>query len=359
MLRLQLKKQRGDFTLDVNVDAPTPGVVALFGRSGCGKSTLVNLLAGLLTPDAGRIELNGDVLFDSAAGISEAVDARRIGYVFQDARLFPHYTVRGNLQYGLKRARGDKVIGEDETIALLGLETLLERRPHELSGGEKQRAALGRALLSQPKLLLLDEPLASLDIARREDVLPYLERLRDRLAIPMVYVSHQFDEVLRLATHVVVMDRGRVAVSGDINAVSLHPALRSIVGADAVGAVLDGKVMQVDTENALAEIAIGGGTLKVHATAHAGARVRVQVLARDIILATQAPDSLSVRNALPGIVAKVERDDAHADLVYVNIGNAVVLARITRVATQALHLTMGTRVWVLIKAVSMRGHEIS
>jgi molybdate transport system ATP-binding protein len=359
MLSLHLQKQRGDFSLDVNIEAPTPGVVALFGRSGCGKSTLVNLIAGLLAPNSGRIELNGDVLFDSATQTSLPIDTRRIGYVFQDARLFPHYTVRGNLQYGLKRTRADKIIGEDETIALLGLETLLERRPHELSGGEKQRVALGRALLSQPRLLLLDEPLASLDVARREDVLPYLEKLRDRLAIPMVYVSHQFDEVLRLATHVVVMDRGRAITAGDLNTVSLHPALRSIVGPDAVGAVLDGKVMHVDTENALAEIAIGGGTLKVHATAHTGARVRVQVLARDIILATQAPDGLSVRNALPGIVAKVERDDAHADLVYVNIGNAVVLARITRAATQALHLTLGTRVWVLIKAVSMRGHEIS
>jgi molybdate transport system ATP-binding protein len=174
-----------------------------------------------------------------------------------------------------------------------------------------------------------------------------------------VYVSHQFDEVLRLATHVVVMENGRVTTAGDLNTVSLHPALRSIVGPDAVGAVLDGTVKQVDTENALAEIAVGSGTLRIHAAAQAGARVRVQVLARDIILATQAPDGLSVRNALPGIVAKVERDDAHADLVFVNIGNAVVMARITRAATQALHLTTGSSVWVLVKAVSMRGHAIS
>src|SRR5882724_8717530 len=242
MLRLQFKKQRGDFQLDVALAAPTPGVVALFGRSGCGKSTLVNLIAGLLAPDAGRIELNGEVLFDRRAKISLPVAARRIGYVFQDARLFPHFTVLGNLQYGLKRVRDTHVIGQDETIALLGLGSLLERRPHELSGGEKQRVALGRALLSQPRLLLLDEPLASLDVARREEVLPYLEKLRDRLSLPMVYVSHQFDEVLRLATHVVVLDNGRVAVEGDINTVSLSARLRAIVGADAVGAVLDGTV---------------------------------------------------------------------------------------------------------------------
>jgi len=359
MLHLQVKKRRGEFSVDVNITASTPGVTALFGRSGCGKSTLVNLVAGLLPPDAGRIELDGDVLFDGAARTDVPVEERRIGYVFQDARLFPHYTVRGNLEYGLMRANGTRIIGMDETIALLGIESLLQRRPHQLSGGEKQRVALGRALLSQPRLLLLDEPLASLDVARREEVLPYLEKLRDRLAIPMVYVSHQFDEVLRLATHVVVLNSGRVVVDGDIGTVSLHPALRGIVGAEAVGAVLDGKVMRVDIESQLAEIAVGGGVLRVHADAPVGARVRVQVLARDIILATHAPEGLSVRNALEGIVGKVERDDAHADLIYVNIGNAVVMARITRVATQALHLTMGSRVWVLVKAVSMRGHALA
>jgi molybdate transport system ATP-binding protein len=359
MLSLQLKKQRGDFSLDVRINAPTPGVVALFGRSGCGKSSLVNLIAGLLAADSGRIELNGEVLLDSAFGVSLPVESRRIGYVFQDARLFPHYTVLGNLQYGLKRASGAPLISEADTIALLGLEKLLDRRPHQLSGGEKQRVALGRALLSQPKLLLLDEPLASLDVARREEVLPYLERLRDRLAIPMVYVSHQFDEVLRLATHVVVLDSGRVAVEGDINTVSLNPVLRSIVGAEAVGAVLDGKVLAMDSDNALTEVEVGNGILRVHAEAQIGSRVRVQMLARDIILATSRPEGLSVRNALQGTVAKIERDDDHSDLVYVNIGAATVMARITRVATRALRLSSGSTVWVLVKAVSMRGHALA
>jgi molybdate transport system ATP-binding protein len=359
MLRLAIKKRRGEFALDVDIAAPTPGVMALFGRSGCGKSTLVNVIAGLLSPDSGRIELNGEVLFDKATSTSVPVEARRIGCVFQDARLFPHYTVLGNLQYGLNRAHGAQVIGQDETIALLGLEPLLSRRPHELSGGEKQRVALGRALLSQPRLLLLDEPLASLDVARREEVLPYLEKLRDRLAIPMVYVSHQFDEILRLATHVVVLDNGHVAVDGDINTVSLSPALRGIVGSEAVGAVLEGKVLTVDTQNSLAEVAVGNGVLRIHAEANIGARVRVQMLARDIILATQPPVGLSVRNAIEGVVAKIERDDDHADLVYVNIGGAMVLARITRAATLALHLASGSQVWVLVKAVSMRGHAIT
>jgi molybdate transport system ATP-binding protein len=214
-------------------------------------------------------------------------------------------------------------------------------------------------LLSQPQLLLLDEPLASLDVARREEVLPYLEKLRDRLAIPMVYVSHQFDEVLRLATQVVVMDNGRVAVDGDINAVSLSPVLRSIVGPEAVGAVLDGKVLAVDKQNALAEVEVGNGVLRIHADAQVGSCVRVQMLARDIILATSRPEGLSVRNALQGTVAKVERDDDYSDLVYVDIGAATVMARITRVATTALQLTNGSVVWVLVKAVSMRGHALA
>ncbi len=359
MLRLQIQKQRGEFSLNVDFAAPTPGVVALFGRSGCGKSTLVNLLAGLLSPDKGRIELNGDVLFDSELKLSLPVEARRIGYVFQDARLFPHYTVQGNLLYGHKRAHETKSIGTDETIAMLGLEALLERRPHELSGGEKQRVALGRALLSQPRLLLLDEPLASLDVARREEVLPYLERLRDRLEISMVYVSHQFDEVLRLATHVVVLDDGRVAAEGDIGEVSLTPALRAIIGPEAVGAVLHGRVTALNDADKLAEVAVGNGVLRIHADAKVGAQVRVQVLARDIILATQPHEGISVRNALVGTVDKIERDDDYADLIYVDIGHAQVMARITRVATQELRLAIGGTVWVLVKAVSMRGHAIS
>jgi molybdate transport system ATP-binding protein len=208
-------------------------------------------------------------------------------------------------------------------------------------------------------LLLLDEPLASLDVARREEVLPYLELLRDRLAIPMVYVSHQFDEVLRLATHVVVLDSGRVVADGDVNTVSLHPALRAIVGPEAVGAVLDGKVLAIDAQNSLADVAVGNGLLRIHAVAQIGSRVRVQMLARDIILASMPPRGLSVRNALEGSVTKIERDDAHSDLIHVDIGGATVMARITHVATKDLALIEGSAIWVLVKAVSMRGHAIS
>jgi molybdate transport system ATP-binding protein len=358
MLKVRVVKRRNGFTLDADFQMPTPGIVALFGRSGCGKSTTINIISGLLAPDSGRVELDGTVLDDTTGGISIPAERRRIGYVFQDARLFPHFSVLRNLRYGLKRAAdGEPTIGFERIVALLGLEGLLQRRPHQLSGGERQRVSLGRALLSQPRLLLLDEPLASLDVARREEVLPYLELLRDNLSIPMVYVSHQFDEVLRLATHVVLLDAGRVLAQGSLNEVSLLPALRSIVGPDSVGAVLDGIVTTVDAVYGMADLQVGRGALNVNVRGvTVGEHVRVQLLARDIILATQAPRGLSIRNELQGRITEVSRDEEDAMLVKVDVGGATVLARVTQSAVASLGMRPGLDVWVLVKAVSTRGH---
>jgi molybdate transport system ATP-binding protein len=358
MLAVSVLRQRPEFTLQAEFAAPTPGVIALFGRSGSGKTTLVNLLAGLLTPDRGRISIGDLVLTDTHAGIAVPVERRGIGYVFQDARLFPHLTVAGNLRYGERRARvATRIIGFEEVIALLGLAALLERRPPQLSGGERQRVSLGRALLTQPRLLLLDEPLASLDAARREEVLPYLEALRDRLSIPMVYVSHQFDEVLRLATQLVLLDAGRVLAHGPVDEMCLLPALQSSVGPDLVSAVLEGVVTRRGGDEGGTEVAVGRGTLHVSLPGVAvGARVRLQLLARDVILATQPVQGLSVRNALAGTVTAIRDDDYGAVLVSVDVGGATVLARITHDARQALALHPGSTVWTLVKAVSTRGH---
>jgi len=361
MLRVQLRKRRGDFSLEVDFHAPVPGVTALFGRSGCGKSTLISLIAGLLSPDEGRVQIGEDVLVDSERQYELDARHRRIGVVFQDARLFPHLSVVGNLQYGAQRLpHGQPMpIGFDDVVAMLGLGAMLQRRPHELSGGEKQRVALGRALLAQPRLLLLDEPLASLDLARREEVLPYFEKLRDTLAIPIVYVSHQFDEVLRLATRVVLLDSGRVLADGDLAAVSRHAALREIVGPDAVGAVMSGVVERLD-ETGLTVVRVGDAEFVVDEPATLGQRIQIQVLARDVIVASERPSGLSVRNVVPARVISVTPDAGRAVLVELDIGRtATLLARITARASEELGLSADKQVWALIKAASLRGHVFS
>lgn len=346
--------------LDAQFESPTPGVVALFGRSGSGKSSLINVVAGLLHATSGRVSLNETVLFDSERRIEVPTERRRIGYVFQDARLFPHLKVAANLHYGRARAVGTGFVSFEQVVLLLGLEPLLQRRTHQLSGGERQRVAIGRALLAQPQLLLLDEPLASLDSARREEVLPYLELLRDQLALPMVYVSHDFDEVLRLATYLVLMDNGRVVAQGRVAEMSLNPALRAIVGTDAVGAVVDGKVLGPDTQSGLTRVRVGSGELNVKFADHSeGQSLRIQLLARDLIVAIQPPQGLSVRNNLKGVIASVTADEEDCDLIAIDIGGAIIMARVTRAATRELGLMPGVGVWALVKAVSLRGHTFS
>ncbi|HTV79089.1 MAG TPA: molybdenum ABC transporter ATP-binding protein [Steroidobacteraceae bacterium] len=361
MLDVDVRKQRGAFVSEVAFSSATPGVTALFGRSGCGKTTTINMLAGLLRPDRGRISIDGTVLFDAAQGVDLAAEERGIGYVFQDSRLFPHLRVRDNLRYGERRARRrPHRLKFDDVVGLLGLATLLQRRPAGLSGGERQRVAIGRALLAQPRLLLLDEPLAALDAPRRAELLPYLEGLRDRLSLPMVFVSHQFEEVLRLANHVVVIDDGRVADHGDVVSMSQSTALRAIVGTESLGTVVEGIAGALDAASGLTQIQVGRGQLRVEAAAlRPGQRVRVQLLARDLILATAEPGSLSVRNILPGTIARMEPDGERAWLAFTDIGGALAMVRVTDDARRALALAAGQRVWVLIKAVSLRGHVFS
>jgi molybdate transport system ATP-binding protein len=360
MLSVTVTKRRGSFLLDARFELPTPGVVALFGRSGCGKSTLVNVIAGLLDTDAGRVALDERVLLDTENRIFVPPERRRIGYVFQDARLFPHLSVAANLEYGRRRAPRHRFVSLDTVATLLDLGSLMDRRTHQLSGGERQRVAIGRALLSQPSLLLLDEPLASLDAARRDEVLPYLESLRDQLAIPMVYVSHDFDEVMRLATYVVLMKSGKTIAQGGVGEMSLNQDLRSIIGADAVGAIVDGTVLGKDDSSGLMRVRVGRGELKVQApNAEVGAKLRVQLLARDLIVATEAPQHLSVRNILSGVVTAVTSDDAESDLIAMDIGGTLIMARVTKAATRELALRPGLPAWALVKAVSLRGHSFA
>jgi molybdate transport system ATP-binding protein len=359
MLQVAAQKRRGTFELDAQFELPTPGVVALFGRSGSGKSTLVNVIAGLLKADSGWVALDDAVLLDTTLHIDVPPERRRIGYVFQDARLFPHLSVAANLRYGQRRAQVPPFVGIDLVADLLDLGALMDRRTHQLSGGERQRVAIGRALLSQPSLLLLDEPLASLDASRREEVLPYLETLRDQLSIPMVYVSHHFDEVLRLATHLVLMESGKTIAQGNLSEMSLNRGVRAIIGADAVGAIVEGTVLGRDPASGLLRVQVGHGELKVHlGQAANGAKLRVQLLARDLIVATQPPQHLSVRNSLSGAVTAVMSDEEDSDLIGIDIGGTIIMARVTKAATRELGLEPGLPVWALVKTVSLRPHPI-
>jgi molybdate transport system ATP-binding protein len=354
VLAVDVKMQRGAFALDVAFAAPTPGVIALFGASGAGKSTVIEAIAGLLRPASGRIEVDGEVLFE-AGRRDLAPEQRAIGFVFQDGRLFPHRSVEGNLRYGERRARERAPTASfAEIVELLGLATLLPRRPHQLSGGERQRVAIGRALLARPRLLLLDEPLASIDRARRQEVLPYLERLRDRFRIPIVYVSHQFEEVLQLATHIVLLDHGRVATQGGVADVSRDPALRAVLGPDAAGAVVEGDVEKVD--DGIAIVRIGSGRIAVPiAGAQSGGRVRVQVRASEVVLATEAPRGIAQVNLLEGTIASRALETPGSELVEVDVGGARLLARVSAPRAAELELDPGRCVWLVLSAATLRG----
>ena len=357
MLEFQASLRRGAFELDVQFAAPSPGVTALFGRSGSGKSTVVAVLAGLLGAERGRFAVKGHVLFDVAAGIHVPAEERAIACVFQDARLFPHLNVLGNLRYGLRRVRGRAApISEREIVELLGLGPMLHRRVHELSGGEKQRVSLGRALLAQPRLLLLDEPLASLDAARREEVLPYLERLRDEVRIPIVYVSHAFDEVLRLAEHVVLLEQGKVLAYGSVAQICLEPALHAIVGEGVMGSVLEGNVAEYDATEGLATVKCGELNLRVAVAAAPRERLRIFVPAGDVVMALGEVKGVSTRNVLPVEIVRLEPLEGSV-LLHLRTGGRALLARVTHSAVRELRLAEGVHCFALVKAVAAQGRR--
>lgn len=354
-IEVAIRHRRGAFVLDVAFSAATTGVTALVGPSGAGKTSTVDAIAGLLRPEAGRVVVGGRVLLDTTRGVCLPPRRRRVGYVFQDGRLFPHLSVRENLLFGWRRARPR--LAEADVAALvdtLALGPLLGRRPATLSGGERQRVALGRALVMQPAVLLMDEPLGGLDAARRGEILPWLERMRDAARIPIVYVSHDLAEVARLADQIVVIRDGRVAASGSVFDVTTRLDLAGFDPGFEVGAVLDATIARHDPADALSELAIPGGRLVVPAIARpVGARVRVRIPARDVMLALAAPADVSANNVLAGVVAEIRpAADAHAD-VLVRIDGWRLAARITRRSVRRLGLEAGRPVHALVKAVTV------
>ncbi|MCV3273038.1 molybdenum ABC transporter ATP-binding protein [Roseobacter sinensis] len=353
-MTLSVSLQHGfeGFDLDIAFEAPS-GITVLFGRSGAGKSTIVNAVAGLLRPRAGRIVCDDTVLFDSAQGQCIAPHRRRVGYIFQDARLFPHLTVRQNLLYGRWFApAGAPRADLDRILALLGIEHLLRRRPGHLSGGERQRVAIGRALLASPRIILADEPLAALDEQRKAEILPYFERLRDEISVPILYVSHAASEVARIATTVVALDAGRVARQGPAADVLSDPAVTPL-GVRAAGAMLEARVAAHHPDGLSALDAAGVTLLLPRVDQAPGTSVRVWIEAQDVMLATTRPDGISALNVLEVTVKELRFGAGPGVLVQLALGEAALLARITRRSAEALSLAPGARVFAVLKAVSV------
>jgi molybdate transport system ATP-binding protein len=331
------------------------GVTALFGRSGAGKTSVVNAIAGILRPDRGRIEIDGETVFDAERGIDVPTARRRVGYVFQEGRLFPHLSVRQNLRYArLFSAEARRSDHLERVVELLGLAQLLERRPATLSGGEKQRVAIGRALLSNPRVLLLDEPLASLDAHRRNEIMQYIELMRDEVRIPIVYVSHTVEEVVRLADAVVLMSAGEVAAVGTAEEVMGRTDLWPAAGTFEGGAVIDARVVEQDMQYDLATLAFDGGKLTVTGVdALLGEPVRVRIRARDVSIALERPQRISIQNVLGGRIAAVGPERGGSVEVSIAVGAATVRSRITARAARELGLAPGLEVYALVKAVSL------
>ena len=331
------------------------GVTSLFGRSGAGKTSVANAIAGILRPERGRIEIDGEIMFDAERGIDMPTSRRRIGYVFQEGRLFPHLSVRQNLRYARMFSPGARRSDRFEhVVELLGLAQLLERRPGNLSGGEKQRVAIGRALLSNPRLLLMDEPLASLDAHRRNEILQYIELMRDEVKIPIIYVSHAAEEVVRLADTVVLLTAGEVTAVGTAEEVMGRPDLRPAGGAFEGGAVIDARVVEQDMQYDLATLAFDGGTLTAtNVDALIGEPVRVRIRARDVSIALERPQRISIQNVLGGRIAAVGPERGGIVDVTIAVGAITLRSRITARAARQLSLAPGLDAYALIKAVSL------
>jgi len=344
--------RRGDFTLDLDLEFPARGVTALFGPSGCGKTTLLRAMAGLEHDPDGYCRVQDEVWQDGGQFLPP--HRRPLGYVFQEASLFPHLSVRRNLEYGLKRVPAERRrVGLDEAAELLGVQRLLERRPKGLSGGERQRVAIARALLTSPRLLLMDEPLAALDRASKREILPYLERLHDELAMPVLYVSHSAEEVARLADHLVLLEAGRLRADGPIGELLTRLDLAREQGAEAE-AVIQARVAGHDAEFHLSYLEFPGGRFCVARNSlPEGQPARLRVLARDVSLTLERQSGTSILNIFPATVDGLAEDGPAQMLVRLDIGGTPLLSRITRKSASVLELAPGRQVYAQVKAVAL------
>jgi molybdate transport system ATP-binding protein len=360
-LEIQAQLQRPGFALDVTVQLPPQGVTVLFGLSGSGKTTCLRVLAGLERDATGRVCVDGEVWQDSARGVFRPVHQRALGYVFQEASLFAHLNVLGNLQFGFQRTpAAQRRHGWDQGLELLGIGHLLQRMPQELSGGERQRVAIARALASSPRVLLLDEPLAALDAQRKSEILPWLEQLHDQLDIPVVYVTHSPDEMARLADHLVLLEAGKVRASGPVMDLMTRLDLPLLQG-DAAAALIEARVCTASCEEPFCELEFSGGRLLLPQTRAvplpANTAVRVRIQARDVSLSLQQPEQTSVLNILPATVVDVTNDGPGQVLVALQVGSTTrgtrLLSRISQLSARRLGIATGQPVYAQIKGVAM------
>ncbi|NSX56341.1 molybdenum ABC transporter ATP-binding protein [Parasulfitobacter algicola] len=351
MLDVDISLRRGSFQLQTAFAAPV-GITAVFGPSGSGKTTLIDAIAGLIRPDAGRIDLRDTRLFDSAKTINISTQNRQIGYVFQDSRLFPHMSVRKNLLYSTKFGRVPS-LDFDHIVDLLGLAAFLDRRPKGLSGGEKQRVAIGRALLSAPKLLLLDEPLSALDRNRRDSILPYIEKMRDDLNLPILYVSHDVSEITRLADMLVLINDGVCLAQGRTEDLMSDPALLPYFGLHQGGSVLIAKIVRHHIDG-LTELATDAGSLFVpRIDAVIGTFQRLQIKASDIILSNKPMLGTSALNNLQGVIEDIHMGDGPGVAVAVRCNDIRLIARLTKRSLSSLGFSVGSQCYATFKSTAI------
>lgn len=351
MLQLNLHQTLGQLELIVKLDIPNKGVTAIFGRSGAGKSSLINLIAGLSTPQKGYIRLNQQVLFDSEQGVNLAPEKRKIGYVFQEHRLFPHYTVEKNLKYGYKRSDSSHFL---QIVQLLGIEHLLTRFPASLSGGEKQRVAIGRALLSEPQLLLMDEPLSALDLPRKQEFIDYLSKLAAQIEIPILYVSHSLDEIIRLADNLILLEQGTVTLFDSVANVWHHPAFIAWQADAQKVSLLELTIHSYQPTYKMVGLNLGTQQIWINETPHyqIGDKLRITITSKDVSISLTKPNQSSIRNILQGKILQIIEQTDRVDIA-VSVDNHTIWASISFWSFDELALQNGQEVYLQIKSVSL------
>ena len=355
-IQLKYHLRRAEFVLDVAMDIPLQGITGIFGASGAGKTTLLRCIAGLEDAQGGDLVVAGDCWQDE--NLSRAPYDRNIGYVFQEPRLFRHLNVAANIEYGMRRSASDDGPDFTTVVELLGLEALLERQPDDLSGGEAQRVAIARALMRAPKFILMDEPLASLDAARKDEILPFLEKMHTQLSIPVIYVSHNLDEICRLCNFLLVLDEGKVVGSGELQSVLVNMDLPQLAGEEA-GSVITGSVLDYDAEYGLTLMSFSGGQLWLPGQlGDRSDKVRLRIRANDISLCRERPSQTTVLNLLDVFIEDVQDTRAPTTLVRIAAGEERLIARVTRRSREELNLQPGDKVVAQVKAAAVRGPDI-